>query len=214
MDTTFIIADNQDITNAGLHWLICKAAENAVIENVSNKKELISALMVCNKAVVVLDYALFDFGGADELLVLEKRFPEVHWVMLSNELSEGLIRRLSAEGTISMVLKENSADEICSALKCAAQGERFLCHQITNLLLVGTKSEEKKVLLTTTEKEVLTLIAHGKSVKEIAALRNSSVHTIITHKKNIFRKLEVNNVFEATKYAIRAGLVEMVEYYI
>jgi len=58
------------------------------------------------------------------------------------------------------------------------------------------------------------LIARGLSVKEIAAERISSTHTIITHKKNIFRKLGVNNVYEATKYALRAGLVEMVEYYI
>jgi DNA-binding NarL/FixJ family response regulator len=51
-------------------------------------------------------------------------------------------------------------------------------------------------------------------VKEIAQQRVSSIHTIVTHKKNIFRKLEVNNVYEATKYALRAGLVEMVEYYL
>ena len=54
----------------------------------------------------------------------------------------------------------------------------------------------------------------GKTVKEIADLRNSSVHTIITHEKNLFRKLEVNNVYEATKYALKAGLIELVEYYI
>ena len=52
------------------------------------------------------------------------------------------------------------------------------------------------------------------SVKEIAAERNSSIHTITTHKKNIFRKLQINSVYEATKYALRAGLLEMVEYYI
>ncbi len=51
-------------------------------------------------------------------------------------------------------------------------------------------------------------------MKEIAALRNSSVHTIITHKKNLFRKLEVNNIYEATKYALKAGMIELVEYYI
>ena len=68
--------------------------------------------------------------------------------------------------------------------------------------------------MTPTEREVLRLIASGKTVKEIAALRNSSVHTIITHKKNLFRKLEVNNVYEATKYALKAGLIELVEYYI
>ncbi|MDY6099278.1 MAG: LuxR C-terminal-related transcriptional regulator, partial [Bacteroidaceae bacterium] len=54
--------------------------------------------------------------------------------------------------------------------------------------------------------------AYGKSVKEIAAERNSSVHTITTHKKNIFRKINVNTIYEATKYALRAGLLEMVEY--
>jgi DNA-binding NarL/FixJ family response regulator len=58
------------------------------------------------------------------------------------------------------------------------------------------------------------MIARGLSVKEIAQERVSSIHTIVTHKKNIFRKLEVNNVYEATKYALRAGLVEMVEYYL
>lgn len=214
MGTKFVIADNQDITNAGLHWLIGKTANVDSVQDVSDKKELVAALMACEKGIVVLDYALFDLGGADELLVIGKRFPEVRWILFSNELSEGLIRRLSVENTISMVLKENSADEICSAIKCAIQGERFLCHQITNLLLVGAKSSKDDSLLTATEKEILKLIAHGKSVKEIAVLRNSSVHTIITHKKNIFRKLEVNNTFEATKYAIRAGLVEMVEYYI
>ena len=60
----------------------------------------------------------------------------------------------------------------------------------------------------------LKLIARGRSVKEMASDRNSSIHTIITHKKNIFRKLDVNNIYEATKYALRAGLVEMIDYYI
>jgi DNA-binding NarL/FixJ family response regulator len=69
-------------------------------------------------------------------------------------------------------------------------------------------------VLTTTEVEILRLIARGLSVKEIAQERVSSIHTIVTHKKNIFRKLQVNNVYEATKYALRAGLVEMVEYYL
>lgn len=73
---------------------------------------------------------------------------------------------------------------------------------------------EHHSVLTATETDILKLIARGKSVKEIAAERISSVHTIVTHKKNIFRKLGVNNVYEATRYALRAGLVELVEYYI
>jgi DNA-binding NarL/FixJ family response regulator len=79
---------------------------------------------------------------------------------------------------------------------------------------MGPDKPEVHNVLTPSEIEILKLIARGKSAKEIAAERVSSIHTIITHKKNIFRKLEVNNVYEATKYALRAGLIEMVEYYI
>jgi DNA-binding CsgD family transcriptional regulator len=67
---------------------------------------------------------------------------------------------------------------------------------------------------TVTEREILKLMALGKTTKEIAAERFLSVYTVMTHRKNIFRKLEVNNVHEATKYALRAGIVDVVEYYI
>jgi DNA-binding NarL/FixJ family response regulator len=70
------------------------------------------------------------------------------------------------------------------------------------------------VELTRTETEILKEIALGKTTKEIAAARCSSFHTVNTHRKNIFRKLEVNTAYEATKYALRAGLVDSAEYYI
>jgi DNA-binding NarL/FixJ family response regulator len=70
------------------------------------------------------------------------------------------------------------------------------------------------IILTTTEKEILHLLALGKTTKEIAADRFSSSHTITTHRKNIFRKLQVNSVYEATKYALRAGIIDSAEYYI
>ena len=162
-DTTFIIADNQDITKTGLHGYIFAIFGECHVVDTTNKKELMQALTECSNSVVILDYTLFDLNGVEEFLIIENRFPDTHWILFSNELSEDFIRRLSIEKNISMILK---------------------------------------------------LIAHGKSVKEIAKERISSIHTIITHKKNIFRKLGVNNVYEATKYALRAGLVDMVEYYI
>ncbi len=213
--TTFIIADNQDITRRGVHGYITDLFETAQIIDVNNRQALVRTLAEHDtKAVVILDYTLFDLNGTDELLVIGKRFPETHWLLFSNELSEDFIRKLSIEENISMVLKENSGEEILSALHCLSRGERFFCHQIANLLINhGVKTETESVL-TSTETEVLKLIAHGKSVKEIANERNSSIHTIISHKKNIFRKLGVNSVYEATKYALRAGLIEMVEFYI
>lgn len=214
MSTTFIIADNQDITYEGLRCYIHQMFSDCHIVNVANKSELIITLKQNGNVVVVVDYALFDFNGLDDFLIIEKRFSKACWILFSNDLSENLIHRLSSENSVSMVLKENSGEEIRSALKCASGGDRFLCHQITDSLLLGYIKRDTDSVLTNTEKEILKLIAHGKSVKEIADIRVSSVHTIITHKKNIFRKLEVNNVYEATKYAFRTGLVEVAEYYI
>lgn len=216
-DIRFIIADNQDITRAGLYKYIAELFnKEAAVSEATDKKGLISSLMDRNgRAVIILDYTLFDLNGVESLLIITRRFPSAHWILFSNELSDNLIRRLSVEKHISMILKENPKEEIFAALKYAQKGEQFFCHQITNQLLTFSANKEKgNNVLTGTETDILRLIAQGKSAKEIAALRTSSIHTIITHKKNIFRKLEVNNVYEATKYAIRAGLVEMVEYYI
>lgn len=214
-----IIADNQDITRLGLKALIrgtLKDLDALEVKEVSRRAELIAELKENPKSLVVIDYTLFDLGSADELMNLADRFPFAHWVLFSDDLTENLIRRLSVEPQFSMILKDDSAQEIITALKCAITDVRFLCHQVTNLLLTPTKQQSplERDQLTNTEMEVLRRIALGKSVKEIAAERNSSIHTITTHKKNIFRKINVNTTYEATKYALRAGLVEMVEYYI
>ncbi|MEG0456434.1 MAG: LuxR C-terminal-related transcriptional regulator, partial [Bacteroides sp.] len=99
--------------------------------------------------------------------------------------------------------------------------ERFICNHISNLLLSNNTSSNTGIthipedhLLTATEKIILKAIALGKTTKEIAAEKTLSFHTINSHRKNIFRKLGVNNVHEATKYAMRAGIVDLAEYYI
>ena len=206
---TIIIADNQDITRLGLKTLVrgaLKDVEGLEVKELNHRVELIAELKANPSAVVIIDYTLFDLGSTDELLNLSDRFPYALWVLFSDELTEGLIRRLSVEQQFSMILKDDSAQEIITALKCAITGVRFLCHQVTNLLLTPSAQQSiaERDQLTATEKEVLRLIALGKSVKEIAVERSSSIHTITTHKKNIFRKINVNTIYEATKYALRA----------
>jgi DNA-binding NarL/FixJ family response regulator len=208
----FILADNQDITRAGIQYYLSSITVNTV--EAADKAALLNLLTAHPEAAVVLDYTLFNFQGIEDLLVVVGRFPDAHWLLFSEDLSEDFIRRVCMEPQVSVMLKTNSGDEIRTALQCVARGERFLCHQVTNLLLTAAKSVDVRSVLTPSEVEILRMIARGMSVKEIAQERVSSIHTIVTHKKNIFRKLEVNNVYEATKYALRAGLVEMVEYYL
>jgi Response regulator containing a CheY-like receiver domain and an HTH DNA-binding domain len=211
-----IVADNQDITRMGLMYLCKNMGVQRVIE-AKEKNALLKGLTLTPDAAVVLDYTLFDLVSADELLILQERFSEASWLLFSDELSEEFIRRiLYGSENSSIVMKDAALEEISEALSAAMKSERFVCSRIISLLAHhdATERGEGRSLLTATEKEILKLIALGRTTKEIAAERFSSIHTIATHRKNIFRKLEVNNIHEATKYALRAGIIDVSDYYI
>lgn len=219
----YIIADNQDISKAGMMFLLSKQKETGLLLEADNKAELIRELRMHPQAVVILDYTLFDFAGADELIVLQERFKETDWLLFSDELSLSFLRQvLFSSMAFGVAMKDNSKEEIWTALQCASRSERFICNHVSNLLLSSSGSSAitngstatENYFLTQTEKNILKEIALGKTTKEIAADKNLSFHTINSHRKNIFRKLGVNNVHEATKYAMRAGIVDLAEYYI
>ena len=213
-----ILADNQDISCAGWHFVIGTQLEGVDIFEATQKKELIDLLTKYPDALVVLDYTLFDFASANELLILQVRFERVDWILFSDELSDDFLRTvLYNTSSFGVLMKDSSLGEIKSALKETIKGNRYICNHVSNILLDNSRSlygQSTKQVLTTTEQEILKEMALGKTTKEIASKRHVSAHTIMTHRKNIFRKIEVNNVHEATKYAMRAGIVDMAEYYI
>ncbi|HET7732990.1 MAG TPA: response regulator transcription factor [Paludibacter sp.] len=213
-----ILADNQDISNAGWRYLLQKQYDVVEVIEVTQKKGLLSLLIGQPDSLVILDYTLFDFESANELIILQSRFEQADWILFSDELSDDFLRSLLYNTqNFSILLKDSTKEEISSALKEAIKGNRYICNHVSNILLDNNKniqSHHSKQVLTATEQEILKEMALGKTTKEIAARRHVSVHTIMTHRKNIFRKIEVNNVHEATKYAMRAGIVDMAEYYI
>lgn len=180
-----------------------------------DKAELMLALKENDDTVVVLDYTSFDINDADELLILQQRFTHTRWLLFSEDLSADFVRVLIASSMqFSILLKESPMSEIKEAMKFCIHGNRYICQRMTEVLLAPSQDVEEKINLTKTETEILKDIALGLTTKEIAEKRFSSFHTVNTHRKNIFRKLNVNNVHEATKYALRAGLVDTAEYYI
>ena len=180
-----------------------------------DKAELMLALKDNDDTVVVLDYTSFDINDADELLILQQRFSHTRWLLFSEDLSADFVRVLIASSMqFSILLKESPMSEIKEAMKFCIHGNRYICQRMTEVLLALSHDVEEKINLTKTETEILKDIALGMTTKEIAEKRFSSFHTVNTHRKNIFRKLNVNNVHEATKYALRAGLVDTAEYYI
>lgn len=206
-----LLADKQDITRAGLNYVISKM-EGLETQTVEDKADLLLTLRENEDTVVILDYTLFDINDAAELLILNQRFPYTRWLLFSEDLSTDFVKILIASSTqFSVLLKECSLMELKEAIRFCVASNRFVCQRMMEVLL-APKQEE--INLTKTETEILKDIALGMTTKEIAEKRFSSFHTVNTHRKNIFRKLGVNNVHEATKYALRAGLVDSAEYYI
>ena len=209
-----LIADNQDITYEGLAS-VCSSLTDAHVCRIADKASLIERLKTSDLVVVIIDYTLFDINDVEELLILSQRFINTKWVLFSEELSRDFVRQIAVVSqNFSIVLKESPLYEIKAAVNAALKSTRFICQHTAEMLILPEEKNEETVKLTRTEKEILRDIASGMTTKEIAEKRISSFHTVNTHRKNIFRKLGVNNVHEAKKYALRAGLVDSAEYYI
>jgi DNA-binding NarL/FixJ family response regulator len=209
-----IMADNQPLTRAGLLYFIRQMSGSSAVHDATEKAELIRLLTQRPNALALLDYTLFDFTQAQELINLCARFSAAHVLLISADLSGSFVKLVSVGTTnTSMVFKNSAYTEISDALLAAWRGERYLCSHVQELLHLPEVQDENNPL-TKTEVEILKLIALGKSSKEIAAIRYLSQHTVASHRKNIFRKIEVNTVYEATRYAMRMGLIDIADYQI
>ena len=214
MRRNYILADNQELTRFALQSLLSKDEEN-IVYKASDKAGLVELLKQHESAVVILDYTLFDFADEDQLLIIAERFNLSDWVLLSDDLSPQFLRRVVySSHQFSIVFKDSPLSELRSALNAVERHTRYLSQRALEIIINQQQEEETPSVLTTTEIEIVRAIAQGKTTKEIAAERFSSIHTVTTHRKNIFRKLGINTAHEVIKYALRAGLVDSSEFYI
>jgi DNA-binding NarL/FixJ family response regulator len=181
-----------------------------------NKAALYRLLEKYENSVVLLDYTLFDFEDATQLLIASERFAMTQWVLISEELTSHFLRRVVyASHQFSIVFKDSPLQEVREALDAVSRHQRYISQRALEVIISQQQEEEEQPsVLTATETEIVKAIAQGKTTKEIANERFSSVHTITTHRKNIFRKLGINTAHEVVKYALRAGLVDSSEFYI
>lgn len=207
-----IILDKQEITREGLKSILKQYADTPCIRTPEEDQQLIQELIRYPEAITFLDYTLMNFT-AEQLLVLNQRFPKAHFVLFCDNLSKEFVRRmLLTSKQFHILLKDSTTEEVRQAYTEISKGKQFANTKLLAWMEAAEKTE--KPPLTATEKEILKAMSLGKTTKEIAAERYSSVYTIMTHRKNIFRKLEVNNAQEAVRYAVQAGIVDVMEYYI
>ena len=211
----YILADNQELTRFALESLLKHDEENVVYRAI-DKAGLVELLKEHENAVVLLDYTLFDLADEDQLLIIAERFSLSQWILISDDLTPQFLRRvIYSSHQFSIVYKDGTMKDIRDALDAVSRHNRHISQRALETIITHQQEEEERPsILTETETEIVRAIAQGKSTKEIANERFSSVHTITTHRKNIFRKLGVNTAHEVIKYALRAGLVDSSEFYI
>ena len=173
----FILADNQELTRYALESLILSKGDHDIYK-VSDRAGLVEKLKAHENAVVLLDYTLFDFADEDQLLIVAERFALSQWILVSDELTPQFLRRVVyASHQFSIVFKDGPLKDLRDALDAVSRYTRFISQRALEAIINQQQEDESQPsILTETETEIVKAIAQGKTTKEIANERFSSVH--------------------------------------
>jgi two-component system, NarL family, response regulator LiaR len=219
-NTTLIIADNQPLTAFALKiWAEKNDVTDAVVE-VSDKQALETILnkLSDESVLLIIDVELFDFSGKEDIIEFFQEHEQLRKLFIGDHFNEEELSFIAEEMQSNIVLKNVDLEELAIAISFTLKGRYYIQSELLNLLMKKNVSQVKQdyeeVHLTPTEKNITSLIASGKTTKEVATIRSLSYHTVVTHRKNIFRKLGISSIHALTIYAIKAGLIDPTEYYI
>jgi DNA-binding NarL/FixJ family response regulator len=205
-----LITDTQYLTGKALKSLLTSRGFSVrLAADADSIRQLISQEGV---SLIVTDHTVDEILAIDELIALKESAPETAVLVLTAEISQLQIRQLHNSGIRNVSLRSDDRDELIRALEAAVKGRQHYSDGILDILLSRQESTETVGLLTRSELEIVRQIASGLTTKEIAARKRISFHTVMTHRKNIFRKLGVSSSSELLMYAIRTGMIDGLKY--
>lgn len=209
-----MIADDHPLVRSGLRALLERDGEFQVIAEAADGYEAIDLAILHKPDVIMLDVGMPRLSGPDAAQSISQRLPTARIVMLSMHSDEGYVLRALKAGARGYLLKASPEADVLAAIRAVAAGNAYFSPSITKLLveeyIVEVRRrgvEDSYDLLSTREKEILQVLASGKSNREIADLLCISVSTVETHRNNIFQKLHLHNLAELILYAVRKGLI-------
>jgi len=216
MHIRVLLADDHKMVRQGLMSLIEKESGITVVGQAGNGRSTLKAVGETAPHVVVMDVAMPDLNGIEATRRLLKDKPDLKVVGLSGHADKQFVSQMLKVGASAYLLKDSAAEELVRAIRAVMVGKTYLSPDIAKGVVdqyVHTATCMEKnpafVALTDREREVLQLIAEGKSTKEIARTLGVSVKTVETHRRNIMEKLDIHSVAELTKYAVREGLTSI-----
>lgn len=210
-----VLADDHKIVRDGLKSLLDQCPDIEVVAVADNGRQLLSLVEADPPEVVLLDVSMPEMNGIDVVRRLSANCPTVKVVMLSMHSDRRFVTESLSAGARGYLLKDSAFEELVRAIMAVNNGEFYLSPKIAGVIVQDylRKSsppvETAFNILTNREREVLQLIAEGKSTKEIAFNFNVSIKTVETQRQQIMKKLNMFSVAELTKYAIREGLTAL-----
>jgi RNA polymerase sigma factor (sigma-70 family) len=214
MKYSVLIADDHGVVRKGLRLLLEQYPELAVIGEAANGREAVTMAAALSPQIVVLDVAMPILNGIEAAEQILKVNSKTGIIILTMHADEGYLLRALNVGVKGYLLKESAEEDLLLAIKAVANGKPFFSRAINETLLEDYMRMLKQQglsdtfdLLTAREKEVLQLLAEGKTNKEVAQLLDVSPYTVESHRTNLMQKLGIHNTAEIVLYAVRKRLV-------
>lgn len=209
-----LLADDHTLIRAGLRMVVEAQPDLAVVGEANDGREAVAMAQALKPDVAVMDIGMPSLNGIEAARQIRGTLPQTQIVMLSMHSDEGYILRALKAGAKAYLLKDSAEADLARAIRAAAAGKSFFSPAVGKVLLEDymrrlqrTGLEDSYELLTPREREILQLVAEGKSSKEIAALLNLSVYTVETHRAHVMQKLNLRGVPELILYAVRKGII-------
>ena len=209
-----ILADDHAVMRRGLRLLLEQQKDFQVLDEASDGREAVALAESLKPDVVVMDVTMPNLNGIEAARQIVARQPHIAVVVLSMHSDEGYVLRALKAGARGYLLKESAEADLLLAVRSVSDGKAFFSPSVSRLLvedyirqLQDKDIEDSYDLLTMREREILQLVAEGKSNKEVANVLNLSVYTVETHRGNILEKLNLHSVPELILYAVRKGVI-------
>ncbi|HEY3277850.1 MAG TPA: response regulator transcription factor [Syntrophorhabdaceae bacterium] len=215
MTIRIVLADDHKIMREGLRALLEKHADFEVAAEAENGIEAVQLVKKLKPHIVIMDIGMPGLNGIEATRQVTTDVPATKVIALSMHSDKRFVVEMLKAGVSGYLLKDSASEELASAIRTVLAGTPYLSPKITDVVLKDylstlTKTEPNAFsVLTPREREVLQLIAEGRTTKEIAAALFVSVKTVETHRQQLMEKLDLRSVAELTKYAIREGLTSL-----
>ncbi len=209
-----LLADDHTLIRRGLRLLLESEAGFSVVAEANDGQQAVKQAEASAPDVAVLDIAMPNLNGAEAAQRINEAQPNIAIVILSMHSDESYVLRALRAGAKGYLLKDSVEGDLIAAIRAVSEGRTFFSPEISKMLVedyvreIRTRGiDDSYELLSSREREILHLLAGGKSNKEIAGMLNLSPYTVETHRRNLQEKLNLHNFAELILYAVRKGLI-------